>query len=67
MVELKKYIRTEVHLNVRKRLDIKLMCLVEHIKSANSRMKKPLLLLRINEIVINLGKLQKGLGSSDVG
>jgi hypothetical protein len=46
---------------------MELICLDEHIKTANNRMKSPLGLTRLNEISISLEKVRKGLGKSDVG
>jgi hypothetical protein len=46
---------------------MELICLDEHIESANKRMKQPLRLTRLNEISISLEKVIKGLGESDVG
>jgi hypothetical protein len=46
---------------------MELMCLDEHLKSANNRMKKPLSLIRLNEIATSLDKVRRGLGNSDVG
>ena len=54
-------------MRVRRGQDMELICLEEHIESANNRMKQPLRLTRLNEISISLEKVIKGLGESDVG